>query len=381
MSAAASDSERRRAPRRGAVAESTRGGGAPDLTAVSRRIISWYRREGRALPWRASRDPYAIWISEVMLQQTRVAAALPYYEGFIDRFPGVEALAAAAADEVLQAWAGLGYYSRGRNLHRAARRIVAEHGGVFPRCAGAIRSLPGIGEYTAAAVGSIAFGHPRPPLDGNVERVLCRYLALDGDATRGETRRRIRRAAAEALDGLRPGLHNQAMMELGALICVPRNPLCESCPLSRSCRGRRLGDPERFPRAHRERRPEEQHWVAAVVTVGERVLVVRSPIDAELLPDQWGVPLARRRRDGAPSPAAARRAARARARALFGNLERGSRSAAVVRHSITWRRLSIHPVRLSATAGPGVEVRLLDPAEANTLPALHRKVITRALGG
>ena len=194
------------------------------LRELSRLLRRWYAREQRDLPWRHTLDPYRVWISEVMLQQTRVDTVIPYYHRFLDEFPDVESLARASEDQVLARWAGLGYYSRGRNLHRAAQAVVRDHGGELPDDSDALRALPGIGEYTAHAIGSIAFGHPRPVLDGNVERVLCRVLALGGDPRRGATRARLRDAVSEALDPRSPGDHNQAVMELGATVCLVRAP-------------------------------------------------------------------------------------------------------------------------------------------------------------
>ncbi len=213
--------------------------------SLARRVIGWYRRERRDLPWRRTRDPYRIWISEVMLQQTRVAAVIPYYEGFLARFPDAASLAAAPEDDLLALWSGLGYYSRARNLQKAARLI--RDAGAFPRDYESIRALPGVGGYTAAAVASIAFDLPHAVADGNVFRVLARFRADGGDIGSSTTRARLAAQAQALLDRRHPGDFNQAMMELGATVCLPRAPRCEACPLARDCRARREGKPERYP--------------------------------------------------------------------------------------------------------------------------------------
>jgi A/G-specific adenine glycosylase len=205
--------------------------------------LRWYAAHARPLPWRRTRDPYRIWVSEVMLQQTRVAAVLGHYRGFLRRFPTVAALARASEDAVLTAWSGLGYYRRARMLHRAAKVVVAEHGGKLPRDRAALRALPGVGRYTAAAIGSIAFGTPDAVVDGNVERVLAR---LDDRVAGGEE---VWRRAQALLDPRRAGDFNQAMMELGATVCLPENPRCAVCPVSRMCAMSSRRSPLLSPRA------------------------------------------------------------------------------------------------------------------------------------
>ncbi|PZN08590.1 MAG: A/G-specific adenine glycosylase, partial [Bacillota bacterium] len=203
----------------------------PDPAEVRSRLLHWYDRCRRDLPWRRTRDPYAILVSEIMLQQTRVETALPYYRRFLERFPTVERLAAATEAEVLRAWQGLGYYGRARNLWRAARAIVQRHGGRVPAEWEALIALPGIGEYTAGAVLSIAFGQPVAAVDGNAERVLARLFGIDDDLSRAPGRRAVRERAAELVASPRPGDVNQAVMELGATICTPREPACGNCPV------------------------------------------------------------------------------------------------------------------------------------------------------
>ncbi len=216
-----------------------------DVAAFRRALLKWYERQKRDLPWRRTADPYCIWVSEIMLQQTRVAAVIPYYERFLERFPKVEDLAAAPEPELLRAWAGLGYYSRARNLQKAAKEIVARGG--FPRDYEGIRALPGIGDYTAAAVGSIAFGLPVAVLDGNVMRVLARIDNDASDIQSAATRARMRERARELLAARQPAAFNQAMMELGATVCLPKNPQCLLCPVNGQCRAAAAGTANQLP--------------------------------------------------------------------------------------------------------------------------------------
>lgn len=217
-----------------------------DSPALTRRLLAWYDRSRRPLPWRSSRDPYLIWVSEVMLQQTTVLAVIPYYQRFIARFPTIEALAGAPIEEVLSVWSGLGYYRRARMLWQGARQVQALRGGL-PRTAADLQLLPGIGPYTAAAIASIAFDEPVAVVDGNVIRVLTRLERIDGDPAVRKIRRQIEATAARLVDPQRPGDSNQALMELGALICTPRAPQCSSCPWQSDCTARRHDQAEMYP--------------------------------------------------------------------------------------------------------------------------------------
>ncbi len=240
-------------------------------------LVDWYAEAQRDLPWRHTRDPYAIWVSEVMLQQTRVETVRGRWVSFLRRFPTLGELAAAPLSEVLAEWAGLGYYRRARQLHEAARAIVRNAGGELPRDPAALRLFPGFGPYTAAAVASIAFDEAVAAVDGNVERVLSRLLALDGDPKRGETAKLIRQGAQILVESAAPQLVTQGLMELGALICTPRGPDCGKCPWGRSCAARRSGVPESFPR--RAPRPETLQVAAyaALVREGRALLWRRRP--------------------------------------------------------------------------------------------------------
>lgn len=359
---------------------------AEQQPSIARPLLSWFRKHKRDLPWRQTSEPYAIWISEVMLQQTRVATVIPYYERFLTRFPDVATLAAADEDEVLEHWAGLGYYSRGRNLHRAAQCVVREHASRFPGSATELRTLPGIGEYTAAAVSSIAYGEAVPVIDGNVERVLCRYFAIGGDPKKGTARRSLLAAAAQEVPARSAGDYNQAVMELGATVCTPRDPDCHSCPIRGGCRARALNVVDQYPTPRLRKAPETQHWVACVVVQQQRgypaVAVLRSAPSSELLPRHWGVPLVRCAGDAPPSPDDAGEAALALARRDFGaaSLIEPALKLTAVRHSITYRRLHMHPVTVQVPGPLPEEARLCTLEDADTLPALHRKLIRACIG-
>jgi A/G-specific adenine glycosylase len=217
-------------------------------------LLGWYGENARDLPWRRTRDAYVVWVSEIMLQQTRVAAVVEYFERFLKAFPTMEMLAEAGEDAVLAQWSGLGYYRRARMMHKAARVVVAERGGRMPETAAALRELPGIGEYTAAAVASISFGEAVPVVDGNVERVLLRMYGPELLGASGKAAAKIfRETAAKLLDGQRPGEFNQAMMELGATVCTPRGPVCMVCPVRAHCRtqGEHVTGPAKQMRSQR----------------------------------------------------------------------------------------------------------------------------------
>ena len=220
---------------------------SPDPGEVARRIVAHFRALQRDLPWRRTRDPYAIWISEIMLQQTRVAAVIPYYQRWMARFPTVRDLAQATLDEVLAAWAGLGYYSRARNLHRCSQAIAARHGGVLPDSAQALRALPGIGRYTAGAIASIAFGHDEPVVDGNVARVLARIYEIELDIRSPAGQRVLWELAGALLPAGSASDFNQGMMELGAMVCTPARPSCLVCPVRDLCRAQASGRQDGLP--------------------------------------------------------------------------------------------------------------------------------------
>ena len=259
------------------------------MKRVRRALLTWYVANRRDLPWRRTQDPYAIWVSETMLQQTRVETVIPYYERFLARFPDIESLAAGETDEVLGVWAGLGYYSRARNLQAAAREVSAKHGGRLPDDVEALRALPGIGRYTAGALASIAFDRPEPIVDGNVARVLSRLLGIREDIAKPDILRRLWDEAAKLAEGPDPGDLNQALMELGALVCVPADPRCGSCPLRKHCDAQQHGDAARLP--IKMKKPKTRHIEASAAWLTRRgkVLAVRRP-PSGLLGGLWELP-------------------------------------------------------------------------------------------
>lgn len=253
-------------------------------------LLTWWDTGHAETPWRKTRDPYAIWVAEVMLQQTQVATVIPYFERWMARFPSVEELATAPLNDVLKIWEGLGYYSRARNLHAAAQTIVDEYGGRLPKDVQELMKLKGIGRYTAGAIASIAFDRPAPVLDGNVIRVLSRLLDFDGDVTKSKAKNYLWQEAARLVPNHRPGDHNQALMELGQTICLPANPHCHLCPISVTCLARARGTQHERP-VRPPRREIPHHDVCAGVIWGEdgRILIAQRPLDG-LLGGLWEFP-------------------------------------------------------------------------------------------
>ena len=247
------------------------------LRALARGLVDWYDGSARDLPWRRTRDPYGIWVSEVMLQQTRVEVVSGRWAEFLRRFPDLASLAAAEESDVLATWAGLGYYRRARQLHAAARRVVEVHGDTLPSDAATLRLLPGFGSYTAGAVASIAFDEKVPAVDGNVERVIARLLALDVEPKRAAGATVVREVATGLLRDESPGTLNQALMELGATVCTPRSPNCRVCPWRGGCRAHASGTPERWPLRAARKKSVEVASYAAVVRDGDSLLWRRRP--------------------------------------------------------------------------------------------------------
>ena len=253
-------------------------------------LLQWYQENHRTLPWRSDPTAYHVWVSEIMLQQTRVAAVLGYYERFMAALPTVEELARAEEDVLLKLWQGLGYYNRARNLQKAARCIVEQHDGVFPETYEELLQLPGVGEYTAGAIASIAFGRCVPAVDGNVLRVIARITGDEGDITRPETKKRIRSLLQETMPGSLPGAYNQALMELGALVCLPNGaPDCDRCPVRELCAARREGTTDRIPvKAPKKPRKAESRRVYLIFH-GDKVALRRRP-ERGLLSRLWEFP-------------------------------------------------------------------------------------------
>ncbi len=256
--------------------------------AIGKKLVAWYRHGHRDLPWRRTNDPYRIWVSEIMLQQTRASAVIPYYERFLERFPTVEALAKSEEQDVLALWSGLGYYSRARNLREAARRVVAA--GEFPSRHDELLALPGIGDYTAAAIASIAFHLPHAVLDGNVLRVVARVEKDASDIGAPRTRERFREVAQNWLDTRNPGVFNQALMELGATVCLPRNPLCLMCPLSADCLARQEGVAAQLPVKLRKTVPVKLEGTLLIVRRRGQILLRQREAQASRMAGFWDLP-------------------------------------------------------------------------------------------
>lgn len=314
--------------------------------AFKRRLLAWYHREKREMPWRETNDPYRILLSEFMLQQTQVETVIPYYERFVERFPTVHDLASADLDDVLRLWEGLGYYSRARNLHRAAVAISDDHGGTVPRDYDDLIALPGFGPYTTAAVLSIAYGEPHAVLDGNVIRVLARLTALKEPTDLPAVRNALQGTADALLNRSHPGDHNQAMMELGATVCK-RRPLCADCPVAQHCRALAKGLTERLPiRSLRKPRPERVYVAGIIRRTGSYLIARRRP--EGLLGGLWEFPAAEV--DMKPTAALAR----SRLRETLGVDTAGHRPFRVVRHAYTHFGATVHAYRCDARAGEPV---------------------------
>ncbi len=344
--------------------------------AARRSLLRWYRLRARALPWRASRSPYTIWVSEIMLQQTQIDTVIPYYQRFLREFPTVDRLAGAPLERVLELWSGLGYYRRARNLHRAAQEITNNHGGQFPMDMRQARSLPGVGDYTARAVLSIAYNKPFAVLDGNVARVMARFLAMRGNLHQ----RQFRKAIEENLDMLlsrrSPGNFNQALMELGQTLCLPHLPRCGRCPLRSWCRGFRAGKPENFPEPKPRRRAEEWYMAAAVLYRNRRILLCRG-MDDGLLDDLWNFPSAMGQSRG-QAPTLLKK----KLQTALGSSLTIKKSAHQLRHNITYRAIQVEVFTGEfAGSSPGDGFRWFQPSDVDraAVSQLARK-IARKLG-
>jgi len=360
-----------------------------ELATFREQLLAWFRQFRRDLPWRRTQDPYRIWLSEIMLQQTRVAAVIPYYERFLQCFADVHALAAAPQQEVLRLWSGLGYYGRARNLQKAAKQIVAKHGGAFPVNPEDLLALPGVGSYTAAAILSIAFGKKHAVLDGNVARVLARLGAIRGDLREPQRWKAVQTTADALLDPKTPGEWNQAVMELGATLCTPKSPQCLLCPVARFCEGRKLGLADILPEKRNKRATVQVTLAAAVFVDNEGWTFLLPPpedpnVDASadyapsLVSRMWHFPAA----SGTGDPAE-------KLRAFLRKLLRGVSTgnwhflpAGRVRHAVTYRRITIVPFRIQVRKLPRIAGAQRVPLhDISLLPVsnLTRKIARAAL--
>jgi len=338
-------------------------------------LLVWYDRHRRVLPWRARgaerTDPYAVWLSEIMLQQTTVKTVGPYYAKFLANWPTVEALAASKLDDVLRAWAGLGYYARARNLHACARAVTERHGSIFPDSIEALRALPGIGDYTAAAVAAIAFDKPAVPVDGNVERVVSRLFAIEEALPAAKPE--IKRLATSLLPETRSGDFAQALMDLGATICSPKRPACALCPWNDVCAARLRGDQETFPRKAPKREGKLRRGAAFVALRADGRVLLRQRPEKGLLGSMTEVPGSEWAHDFDPAKAVQAAPLKAKWRKLPG----------VVSHVFTHfpLELTVFAAHLPrATLGPeGARWARLSTIADEALPTVMRKVIAHAL--
>ncbi|MGM0454087.1 MAG: A/G-specific adenine glycosylase [Thermodesulfobacteriota bacterium] len=326
---------------------------------IREKLLAWYGRNGRQLPWRQTSDPYRIWVSEIMLQQTRVQTVIPYYERFLARFPDICALAAADQEVLLKLWEGLGYYARARNMHKAAKRVVAEHGGKIPDNWPAIIGLPGIGPYVAAAVLSFAFDRPHAVLDGNVKRLIARLFADAEPVNRPAGHGHFQRFADDLLDTARPADYNQAVMELGALVCRPKSPLCDVCPLASHCRARAADAVGDFPVRGRRKPVPEYEMAIGVIRRNGRYLVVRRPENG-LLGGLWEFPGAVLENGKPPADACIRSM-----KAVVNLSAAVARPICTVRHAYTHFKVRAHVFLCRQATG---SVQLSGPAACRWVP-------------
>ncbi|MBI3410124.1 MAG: A/G-specific adenine glycosylase [Planctomycetes bacterium] len=338
----------------------------PSLRVTRRRLLAWFAKYARDLPWRHTRDPYAIWVAEVMLQQTQVAAVIPYYGKFLAAFPSIAALAGAKEQDVLRLWQGLGYYRRARDLYHAARALCTTHGGELPDDAEALGRLPGLGRYTVNAILSQAFHRPVPILETNSVRVLCRLLGVRDDPKKSVVRRRLWQASEALVPVHAPGQFNQALMELGALICTPAQPACGECPLARHCEARRTGTVQEIPRTSRSARIEEVDEVALALRKDTRMLLVQRP-PAGRWANMWELPHGHLKKNETH-----KRGAKRLLKALGFTGNPGGRIAAV-RHTVTRFRITLNCMAVERPrgrfcAGLYVRARWLTPSDMHGYP-------------
>lgn len=349
-----------------------------------RRLLAWFGRHARDFPWRRDCDAYKVWVSEVMLQQTQAATVVPYFERFTRRFPNVRSLAEAREEDVLKLWEGLGYYRRARRLHATARRIVERHGGELPRELEALRSLPGIGRYTAGAIASIAFDQPSPIVEANTQRLFARLLALRGDVRTADSQQRLWRFAEDVLPRRGAGRFNQALMELGALVCTPRAPRCPECPVASLCAARRAGIEDKVPAQARRPKFEDVSAVAVVIRHRGKVLVLKRQA-AERWAGLWDFPRVELPADAAGNA----RAALLRRGTLVqtGLAVRLGRTFATLKHGVTRFRITLECRFAACDSKPprehGRELLWATPRDLAKLPlcSTGRKIATLLAGG
>jgi A/G-specific adenine glycosylase len=364
-----------------------------ELAEFRKRLLSWFRQYRRDLPWRRDTNAYRVWLSEIMLQQTRVAAVIPYYERFLEHFPNVQTLAEAPEEEVLRLWSGLGYYSRARNLQAAAKEIVAKYSGLFPRKVEAALDLPGIGPYTVAAILSIAYDAKMAVLDGNVARVVARLAAMRGDLRERGRWQKLQASADALLDRRSPGDWNQAMMELGATVCTPQSPQCLVCPVAKSCEGRKLGLQDAIPEKRKKRATKQLTLASAVFLDAHGQTLLLPPPNGsathatheEVIPlvsKMWHFPTISVRKDAQTE---LREFVTNQVMTAKGNGSLRLQALTKDRHAVTFRAITLAPFRIMVAKLPRIEgaktISLAELAAPTSLAVsnLTRKIARSAL--
>ena len=348
-----------------------------EVRNLRRLLLAWFEEHKRNLPWRMQRNPYRVWVSEVMLQQTQVTTVIPYFERWMKQYPSVAALASAREADVLKAWEGLGYYSRARNLMRGANHVLTAHGGQFPDSVEELRRVPGIGRYTAGAIASIAFGHPAPVLDGNVMRVLCRVRDLAGDPRKAPLHEHLWSLAEQLATGADSGSLNESLMELGALVCTPKNPQCALCPLRRQCLALKCGSVEQRPEMARSKGATRREVHILLVRQGRsRVLVQEREPKSTHWANLWAFPYVE-----ITSPDTRYAAARAWAKAQLGRDATNVTAVTEGKYAITRFRFEYTALALDVSVNPKKKLpsgyAWVEHAQLHELamPAPHRKLV------
>jgi A/G-specific adenine glycosylase len=341
------------------------------MSRLSTRLLNWYRVQGRTLPWRDMHraDPYAVWVSEIMLQQTRVETVIPYFEKWMKLFPGIDDLAKASEQDVLNAWEGLGYYSRARNLHKAAKIVAEQYKGRLPRDPEQLRALPGIGRYTLGAIASIAFGMDEATLDGNLRRVFSRLFNVSEPADQPAVEEQLWRHAAQNLPKGQAGDYNQALMDLGAMICVPKNPHCLICPLMEMCQARKNGTQEQRPVLKPKKASPRYIHAAGVIVKNRRVLLAKRPADG-LLGGMWEFPNGRV--DGDPARELVRLL-----KAGYGLKIQRKDALGTIQHAYTHFKITVHAFRclpLSVPRAKNLKWVLISELENHPMGRVDRRI-------
>ena len=346
-----------------------------EIPTLRKKILSWYSKNKRSLPWRQNKNPYRIWISEIMLQQTQVVTVIPYYKRWMKSFPTISSLAKAPLDKVLKHWEGLGYYSRARNIHKTAKEIVSNHKGKFPKEFDEILKLPGIGRYSAGAITSIAFDAPNPVLDGNVIRVITRLFAVKENVSDQKVINKLWKKSEELLSPRNPGDFNQAMMEIGALICTPTSPLCTKCPLKRNCKAHLKGKEESFP-VKTKIQYEKMDVAIGIIRRKGKILIQKRPLKSRM-GGLWEFPGGKLEKDEKPETGLVRELREE----LDVQIKVGKKYQ-TIRHAYTRFRVTLHPFECTIKKGnpkpiSSSELNWISPSKLidYAFPSANKKLI------